>query len=96
MMRELRGRTGLEIGDNAPYSGRLENDTVYQHATLRGLPNALIEVRQDQIREAKGQHEWARILADCLGAIFANPESAAKLSRVEYYRSKSRPSSWPT
>jgi predicted N-formylglutamate amidohydrolase len=90
LMRELRERTGFEIGDNTPYTGRLENDTVHRHATLRGLPNALVEVRQDQIREAKGQQEWARILADCLKAIFADPATAGPLSRVEYHRSKSR------
>ena len=70
MLRELRTRTGLEIGDNEPYVGHLRNDSVYRHATLRGLPNALVEIRQDQIREAKGQSEWAGILAECLTAIF--------------------------
>jgi predicted N-formylglutamate amidohydrolase len=84
MLHDLRRRTGLEIGDNEPYSGRLENDTVYRHATLRGLPNALAEIRQDQIREAKGQRDWAGILAGCLTAIFADPACAGPLNRVEF------------
>ena len=88
MLRELRARTGLEIGDNEPYSGHLRNDAVYRHATLRGLPNALVELRQDQIREAKGQSEWAGILAGCLAAILADPASAGPLSRVEFCGSK--------
>ncbi len=89
LMRELRTRTGLEIGDNEPYAGHLRNDSVYRHATLRGLPNALIEIRQDQIREARGQSEWAGVLASCLAAISADPESAGPFSRVEFCGSKS-------
>ncbi len=88
MLRELRERTGLIIGENQPYVGHLKNDSVYRHATLRGLPNALVEIRQDQIRDAKGQREWADILADCLTAIFANPASTGPLGRVEFYGSK--------
>jgi predicted N-formylglutamate amidohydrolase len=88
MLHELRTRTGLEIGDNEPYSGRLENDSVYRHATLRGLPNALTEIRQDQIRDARGQRGWADILAVCLTAIFADPACAGPLSRVEFRGSK--------
>ncbi len=88
MLRELRTRTGLDIGDNEPYSGRIENDTVYRHATLRGLPNALAEIRQDQIRETKGQRAWAGILAECLTAIFGDPACAGPLSRAEFYSSK--------
>ncbi len=88
VLRELRERTGLTIGDNEPYAGHLKNDSVHRHATLRGLPNALIEIRQDQIREAKGQREWAGIIAGCLTAIFAEPESAGPLARVEFLGSK--------
>lgn len=88
LLRELRARTGLEVGDNEPYSGHLRNDSIFRHATLRGLPNALIEIRQDQIREAKGQNEWGGLLADCLTAIFADPANAGLLSRVEFCGSK--------
>ncbi len=88
LLRELRLRTGLEIGDNEPYSGHLRNDSIYRHATLRGLPNALIEVRQDQIREEKGQRDWAGLLTACLTAILADPQSAEELSRVDYFGSK--------
>ncbi len=49
----------LIVGDNEPYSGQLEGDTLWQHATERGLANALIEVRQDLIRDEAGQSAWA-------------------------------------
>jgi predicted N-formylglutamate amidohydrolase len=88
MLRELRACTGLEIGDNEPYAGYLCNDAIYRHATLRGLPNALLEIRQDQIREAKGQSEWAGIVAGCLTAILGEPASSGPLSRVEFCGSK--------
>ncbi len=88
LLRELRARTGFEIGDNEPYSGHLRNDTIFRHATFRGLPNALVEIRQDLIRDGKGEAEWAEILAACLTAIFADPASAEPLLRMDYYGSK--------
>ena len=53
-------RSSLIVGDNEPYAGALEGDCVHKHATMRGLANALIEVRQDLIRDEAGQAEWAR------------------------------------
>jgi predicted N-formylglutamate amidohydrolase len=87
-LRELRARTGLIVGDNEPYSGHLRNDSIYRHATLRGLPNVLVEIRQDQIREAKGQQEWGGHIADCLNAIFADQATAGPLARIDYCGSK--------
>lgn len=40
---------GFIVGDNEPYSGALEGDTLYRHGTMRGLPHVLIEIRQDLI-----------------------------------------------
>jgi predicted N-formylglutamate amidohydrolase len=45
---------GLATGDNEPYDGMLEGDTLWTHATSRGLPNVLIEVRQDLIEDEAG------------------------------------------
>ncbi len=45
---------GLIVGDNEPYDGCLEGDTLYQHATMRGLPHALIELRQDLVGSEAG------------------------------------------
>jgi predicted N-formylglutamate amidohydrolase len=49
----------LIVGDNEPYSGQLEGDCLWQHGTRRGLANAIIEIRQDLIRDAHGQAAWA-------------------------------------
>jgi predicted N-formylglutamate amidohydrolase len=71
----------LIVGDNEPYSGQLEGDCLWQHATRRGLVNALIEVRQDLIRDAPGQGAWAdrlcRIVGDILGDTLNGERRAA-------------------
>jgi predicted N-formylglutamate amidohydrolase len=54
------------IGDNEPYIGRAEGDTLDVHATGRGLADALIEIRQDLISDAAGVAEWADRLAALL------------------------------
>ena len=58
LMRELCA-AGFNVGDNEPYSGALENDTLYRHGTMNGLPHALIEIRQDLI----GDEPTARAFA---------------------------------
>ncbi len=54
----LRADPALIVGDNEPYAGALLNDTMYQHATQRGLAHALVEVRQDLIADDAGIAEW--------------------------------------
>ena len=48
-MIERLGGAGFLVGDNEPYSGELENDSLYRHGTMLGLPHVLIEIRQDLI-----------------------------------------------
>jgi predicted N-formylglutamate amidohydrolase len=53
---------GFVVGDNEPYSGALEGDTLYRHGTLRTLPHVLIEIRQDLIAtEAAAQGFASRL-----------------------------------
>jgi predicted N-formylglutamate amidohydrolase len=59
----------LIVGDNEPYSGQLVGDCLWQHATCRGLINALIEIRQDLIRDATGQDAWGQRLTRLVGTI---------------------------
>lgn len=66
LLAALREIPGIEVGDNQPYSGQLNGDTLYRHGTVRGLAHALIEVRQDLILSAEGQVEWAECLAGVL------------------------------
>lgn len=57
---------GLTVGDNEPYGGGLPGDTIDRHAIARGLPNALVEIRQDLIALEPGQIEWAARFARLL------------------------------
>lgn len=57
---------GYTVGDNAPYAGGLPGDTIDRHATARGFPNALVEIRQDLISGEDGQEEWAQVFARLL------------------------------
>jgi len=63
----------LVIGDNEPYTGRLKNDSIYRHATINGLSNILIEIRQDLITKDDGQKRFAEILSKPLLSNKENP-----------------------
>lgn len=54
------------IGDNQPYSGRLKNDTLYTHGTSKGLPHAMIELRQDLLTTVADQTYWADVMVAAL------------------------------
>ncbi|WBU61149.1 N-formylglutamate amidohydrolase [Paracoccus albus] len=62
-------RNGWVTGDNQPYSGHLDGDSVDRHALKQGRPNVLIEVRNDLIRDEAGQAEWAEKLASVLDGL---------------------------
>jgi predicted N-formylglutamate amidohydrolase len=82
LIGRLRADGRWVVGDNEPYSGRNTlGGTVETHATPAGLPNVLIEVRQDLIATPEGAAEWAGILDDALVPILADPD----LYRVELY-----------
>lgn len=54
---------GIMTGDNEPYSGHLDGDSIDTHALQSGRPNVLIEVRNDLIAGQDGQIAWADLLA---------------------------------
>jgi hypothetical protein len=60
------------VGDNEPYDGALEGDTLHAMATARGLPHILIEVRQDLIATTANARAWGARLADHLRPILAD------------------------
>ena len=63
----LKAEAGLVVGDNEPYFVSDATDyTIPVHGERRGLPHALIEIRQDLILDENGQRRWADILARLL------------------------------
>lgn len=71
LLEALRAQPGLIIGENEPYPGQYEGDTLWRHGTVRGLAHAIIEVRQDLIADASGQQAWAARLAGILSGLNA-------------------------
>src|SRR5690606_21528327 len=70
LIEGLRGVKGLTVGDNEPYSPA---DRVYftleRHARTRGLPCAMIEIRNDQIADGAGHRKWSELLTALLSGI---------------------------
>jgi predicted N-formylglutamate amidohydrolase len=56
---EALSRAGFAVGDNEPYSGELENDSLYAHGTMNGLPHVLIEIRQDLVATSEAAKAFA-------------------------------------
>jgi predicted N-formylglutamate amidohydrolase len=67
LMAEL-AKAGFFVGDNEPYSGELENDCMYRHGTMKGLPHVLIEIRQDLIADTAAARAFAVRLAPVIEA----------------------------
>jgi predicted N-formylglutamate amidohydrolase len=64
---------GLVVGDNEPYFVSDTTDyTIPAHGERRGVPHALIEIRQDLIADESEQRDWARRLARLLPQAYAS------------------------
>jgi predicted N-formylglutamate amidohydrolase len=77
LLHALCAQSTEEIGDNQPYAPR---DGVYhtleRHAEARGLPCAMIEIRNDLIRDIPGQQAWAERLAPLLARALEDATAA--------------------
>jgi predicted N-formylglutamate amidohydrolase len=78
---------GIAVGRNEPYDGALLGDSMYEHSTLRGLPGALIEIRQDLVATPEQCEAWAERLARLLAPILARDDTR----RIEYFGSRAAP-----
>lgn len=73
LLRALRAPGDILVGDNEPYDGALKGDTMYRHCMMKGIPHALLEVRQDLIGDEAGVAAWAERLAPIFAAMNADP-----------------------
>ncbi len=73
LLAALGDDADLVVGDNEPYLGEMEGDCMWQHGTCRGLPHAIIELRQDLIATNEGQAIWAKRLADVMRQVQTAP-----------------------
>ena len=83
LIAALEALERFTVGENEPYSPA---DRVYftleRHARSRGLPCAMIEIRNDEIADAAGQAKWAELLAGILGRISLPSERAGEQPRA--------------
>ena len=63
LLDALYSQKQITTGDNVPYTGYLQGDTMYKHALPNNLLHTLIEVRNNLIVNEKGQENWATRLA---------------------------------
>ena len=74
LLRALRARNGLHVGDNEPYSGTSPHGyTMPAHAARHGRANVQIEVRQDLVADEPGIERWSAILIEALAGVLAEP-----------------------
>ncbi len=67
LLEGLKGDAKLTVGANEPYSPADEvYYTVARHARPRGLPAAMIEIRNDEIGDEEGAQRWAERLTSLL------------------------------
>ena len=82
MIARLLRRGDLCVGDNQPYSGRgMVGHTIDVHCTAAGLPNALVEVRQDLVATDADADRWADLLSAALVPVLDDPA----LRRIERF-----------
>ncbi|MEO0385675.1 MAG: N-formylglutamate amidohydrolase [Pseudomonadota bacterium] len=73
LIEALQAEGDLIVGDNEPYRGELPGDTMHRHGTCKGLPHALLEVRQDLIHDDAGVDAWAQRLTAMLATLVEQP-----------------------
>jgi len=86
LLAALSASGDLIVGANEPYDGALEGDTLDRHAGSRGLPNVLVEIRQDLIGSKEEGVDWGERLASALRPILAGP----RIHRIEPHASRTR------
>ena len=79
LLRALRARDGLLVGDNEPYDGASPHGyTMPAHAARHGRANVQIEVRQDLVADEPGIERWSGILIEALAGVLADPSLYAR------------------
>lgn len=67
LMRNGLIEKGMHVGMHEPYNSQMLRDmSLESHADKRCLPNAFLEIRNDQIRDQAGQERMAEILCDVI------------------------------
>ncbi len=81
LIERLGAWGNLCVGDNKPYSGLEVAYSIDLHGGAAGLPNCVVEIRQDHVSTAEGAERWAGILGDVLEGLVGRES----LHRVEHF-----------
>ena len=84
MLEELQKTPQIIVGENQPYDGALGGDTMFAHCTSNGLAHALIEIRQDLVRDQNGIEDWVHLLRPIVEKVNALPN----MHKREYFGSR--------
>ncbi len=81
MLAALR-EEGHRVGENQPYGfDPLSDFAIPEYGLGRGLPHILVELRNDQVRDAAGVAAWSARLAHHLTVALADPAA----QRIEFF-----------
>ena len=70
LISELSERPDVVVGENKPYSGRdPEGYSIHTHGGDRGLPNVLIEFRQDLVDTHHHAELWSTRIGQAIAAV---------------------------
>ncbi len=76
LIEALRANPGVVVGDNEPYSARDHFDFSQEfHASSKGIPSALVEIRDDLIRDRAGIELHADMLGEAMADVVAGLRS---------------------
>ena len=78
---EMLQQSGLNVGDNEPYSGKRLAYTLDTHCKKAGLPHCAIEINQKHISNIAGIDCWSRILTK----IIPNIMKQQNLTNIERF-----------
>lgn len=67
VLEALRAEEGVVAGENVPYAPEIGvGYTTEEHGNRRGIPNLMVEIRQDLVATGEGARAWAGRLAPIL------------------------------
>jgi predicted N-formylglutamate amidohydrolase len=93
LIAALEATKRFNVGVNQPYSpADLVYYTLERHARSRGLPCAMIEIRNGEIATTSGQMRWAELLAQILEDIRL-PDTAERTSLSPHAKPPPKPHS---
>ncbi len=84
LLARLNADATIVTGDNEPYDGALEGDSMSRHCISRGIAHVLIEVRQDLIARETDAIRWGERLAADLTPLLKRTE----MHEVRHYGSR--------